>query len=105
MDNLIDLHDNDYNIEINNMSHFHIKEIQILNGDDNHIINEILRVKIVDNKINFNIKDTKQKAPGRLRFEPAARLILESEHNDQTIMLTLYHHKGSLNLKVESYDI
>ena len=100
------LKENDYQIEIDGASHFHIKEVQVVNGDDDGWENERFRCKVDGNLKLIAEKSTyRKRAFGRYRFEPAAKVIVTPEELDLILVLSIYHHKGSLNLKVETYEL
>jgi hypothetical protein len=96
-------------IEINGIENFHIKHVEVFTCGDDYgpeTSGFIVKQYTIDEKTLVVASKKPGRVPGRLRGEPAVRILLTPEYGDlELISLEIYHHKGSIFLKANKENV
>lgn len=74
----------------------HINSIEVYTGGDDYTETEMVTVSVVNHKLKLQKEiDHFSKSENRARFEPCARIYVDTECGNRHC-LHIYHHKGSV---------
>jgi hypothetical protein len=84
------------------VSNFHIKSVEVFTGDDSYNQTFSITTQVgINGALVQSMDSRKLDSKYRLRDEPAARILLESEDGPR-IVLSVCHHKGQVYIDAEA---